>query len=48
MLQAAAVLLVHEPFSVDNGLLTPTFKLKRPQAQKAFEADIEAMYQKLD
>ena len=40
--------LAHEAFSVENDLLTPTFKLKRPQAQKAFGDAIEVMYRKLD
>lgn len=40
--------LAHEPFSVDNDMLTPTFKLKRPQAQKAFSDVFEAMYRKLE
>lgn len=42
--QVAAVALAPDPFSVDNGLLTPTFKLKRPQAQAAFKGEIDAMY----
>ena len=42
--QVAAVALAADPFSVDNGLLTPTFKLKRPQAQAAFRGEIDAMY----
>ena len=42
--QVAAVSLSHELFSVENGLLTPTFKLKRPQAKAAFQAQIDAMY----
>ena len=46
-LQVAAVHLHHEPFSVDNGLMTPTFKLKRPQAQAAFQEVITEMYSRL-
>ena len=33
-----------EPFSVDNDLMTPTFKLKRPQLQKRYQAQVDAMY----
>ncbi|KAK6341041.1 hypothetical protein TWF696_009351 [Orbilia brochopaga] len=33
-----------EPFSVDNDLLTPTLKLKRPQAAKKFRPHIDALY----
>lgn len=39
-----AIHLDSEQFSVDNGLLTPTFKLKRPQARGKYEKEIEAMY----
>ena len=39
--QVAAVHLHHEPFSVENGMMTPTFKLKRPQAQTFFQAAID-------
>lgn len=42
--QVAAVRLVPEQFSVDNGLMTPTFKIKRPQAQTAFQDLIAEMY----
>lgn len=45
--QAADVHLVAEPFDVSNGLLTPTFKLKRPQAKEAFKEVIDSMYAKL-
>ncbi|KAG5182215.1 putative long-chain-fatty-acid--CoA ligase [Tribonema minus] len=44
---AKAVHLVVEPFSVDNDLLTPTFKLKRFQAKKLFKKEIAAMYASL-
>lgn len=47
-MQIYAVHLTPEPFSVDNGLLTPSFKLKRPQAKDAFQAELDAMYRKLD
>jgi len=35
-------------FSIENDILTPTFKLKRPQAFKAYEKEIKVMYEKLD
>lgn len=38
-------LYVHnELFSVENDLLTPTFKLKRPIASKYFAEQIKQMY----
>jgi long-chain acyl-CoA synthetase len=46
--QVAAVHLTPDLFSVENGMMTPTFKLKRPQASAAFKADIAAMYQQLE
>ena len=36
--------LMPEEFSVDNGTLTPTLKLKRKEALKKYNADIEKMY----
>ena len=45
--QVKAVHLHPELFSVENGLFTPTFKLKRPQARNAFQADIDRMYSAL-
>ncbi|KAG8363819.1 hypothetical protein BUALT_Bualt19G0061900 [Buddleja alternifolia] len=44
---AKAVTLVLEPFTVENGLLTPTFKVKRPQAQAYFAREISNMYAEL-
>ena len=42
--QVAQIHLFPEQFSVENGLQTPTFKLKRPQAKEKFQQAIEAMY----
>jgi long-chain acyl-CoA synthetase len=39
-----AIHLSDQPFSVEDGLLTPTFKLKRQQARDKFEKEIERMY----
>lgn len=35
-------------FSVENGLLTPTLKSKRPMLKAHFKQEIEAMYANLD
>ena len=39
-----AIYLSDTPFTVENGLLTPTFKLKRQQARDKFGKEIERMY----
>jgi long-chain acyl-CoA synthetase len=38
------LLILPEPFSPDNGILTPTLKLKRREVHKAFGEKIEALY----
>lgn len=43
----AAIHLTPDLFSVENGMMTPTFKLKRPQAAQAFKEPIESMYAEL-
>ncbi|KAI7853336.1 hypothetical protein BDC45DRAFT_483912 [Circinella umbellata] len=45
---AKAIRLVSSPFSIENDLLTPTLKVKRPQARKFFEKEIEELYQEVD
>ncbi|XP_062201845.1 long chain acyl-CoA synthetase 6, peroxisomal-like isoform X2 [Phragmites australis] len=44
---AKAVTLAAEPFTLENGLLTPTFKVKRPQAKAYFAKEISDMYAQL-
>ncbi|GBF97083.1 hypothetical protein Rsub_10094 [Raphidocelis subcapitata] len=39
-----AVHLCAEQFTADNGLLTPTFKLKRAPLQQRFQGEIDSMY----
>ncbi|KAI8874904.1 acetyl-CoA synthetase-like protein [Backusella circina FSU 941] len=42
-----AIYLESEPFSVENELLTPTFKVKRNQAAKHYRQMIEDLYNKI-
>jgi len=42
-----AMLLV-DPFTEDNGLLTPTMKLKRSQAAKYYRTQIDGLYSQID
>lgn len=42
--QVKKIKLVTTAFSVENGLLTPTFKAKRPQLFDFFKRDIEELY----
>ncbi|KDO34836.1 hypothetical protein SPRG_00897 [Saprolegnia parasitica CBS 223.65] len=41
-----ALSLHPEPFTVENDLMTPTFKLKRNEVKKAFLKEIDALYAK--
>ncbi len=42
------VYLTHEMFTADNGILTPTFKLKRNEAKKKYQTQIDAMYASIE
>lgn len=42
------ILLEPEPFSVDNGLLTPTLKLRRHEAKLRYHVEIADMYKALE
>ncbi|PWA65218.1 long-chain acyl-CoA synthetase 6 [Artemisia annua] len=44
---AKSITLVTEPFTMENGLLTPTFKVKRPQAKAYFAKAIADMYEEI-
>jgi long-chain acyl-CoA synthetase len=43
-----AVHLESEPFTVENDLITPSFKLKRAPLQKRYQAAITRMYAQLN
>jgi long-chain acyl-CoA synthetase len=45
--QAKALYLHPEVWTVESGLITPSFKLKRPQARAYFKEQIDTMYKKL-
>uniref|UniRef100_A0A183BHG0 Long-chain-fatty-acid--CoA ligase n=1 Tax=Globodera pallida TaxID=36090 RepID=A0A183BHG0_GLOPA len=42
--QVRAVFLEPEQFTVENGLLTPTFKSKRPQLRQKYREQVAALY----
>jgi long-chain acyl-CoA synthetase len=39
------VLLLQEPWSIENGLLTPTLKIKRAAVAAKFAAEIKQLYE---
>jgi long-chain acyl-CoA synthetase len=39
------VLLLKEPWSIDNGLLTPTLKIRRDEVAKRYESQISQLYE---
>jgi len=43
----AEICLISEPFSIENGLLTPTFKTKRNKAYLKYKDEIDNMYKAL-
>ncbi|KAJ1814327.1 medium-chain fatty acid-CoA ligase faa2, partial [Coemansia sp. RSA 2675] len=38
------IFLESKPFTIENELLTPTFKVKRPVAKEAYKAELERLY----
>ncbi|KAI8344489.1 hypothetical protein BC941DRAFT_408769 [Chlamydoabsidia padenii] len=43
-----AIFLEPIPFSIESGILTPTMKLKRPEAKQRYLDQIQIMYQRLE
>ena len=41
-------LLLEEPFSIENGMMTPTLKLKRKEITTKFSAEIDNLYNTLN
>ena len=40
------VVVAPEPFSIDNGMLTPTMKIKRRAIMQRYESQLQALYQR--
>lgn len=41
------IFLTNDPFTVENDILTPTFKMKRNVGKKVYQDQIDTMYEKL-
>ncbi|VAI40155.1 unnamed protein product [Triticum turgidum subsp. durum] len=42
--QIGPILVVDEPFTIDNGLMTPTMKIRRDKVAAKYQSEIEALY----
>ncbi|XP_037444491.1 probable acyl-activating enzyme 16, chloroplastic [Triticum dicoccoides] len=42
--QIGPILVVDEPFTIDNGLMTPTMKIRRDRVAAKYQSEIEALY----
>ncbi|VAI40165.1 unnamed protein product [Triticum turgidum subsp. durum] len=42
--QIGPILVVEEPFTIDNGLMTPTMKIRRDRVAAKYQSEIEALY----
>jgi long-subunit acyl-CoA synthetase (AMP-forming) len=42
--QLHMIVVKHEPWSVENGFLTPTMKVRRGRIEKAMEPHVESWY----
>ncbi|CAN0284173.1 unnamed protein product, partial [Discosporangium mesarthrocarpum] len=46
-MKVKAIHLEPNPFSVENNMLTPTFKLKRAEAQATYYGVIKSLYESI-
>ncbi len=46
-IQVKGVYLIAEQFSIENGLLTPTMKIKRRKVQDTYASEIDSIYEDL-
>jgi len=42
------IFVTGDAFTIENDMLTPTFKLKRNVAQKVYDAEIKQMYKEIN
>jgi len=42
------IFVTGDAFTIENDMLTPTFKLKRNVAQKVYDAEIKQMYREIN
>lgn len=46
--QVQSIYLNDNPFTVENGLLTPTMKISRQNARRHFQSIVESLYSERD
>jgi long-chain acyl-CoA synthetase len=46
--QVKAIEIIKEPFTIENGLLTPTFKSRRFAVEKKYKPLFVELYKKID
>lgn len=47
LVQVKDIYIHNEMFSIQNGLLTPTLKARRPELKEYFKAKIEQLYRNI-
>ena len=46
--QVKAIAFINEPFTIENGLLTPTFKARRYSVEKKYKPIFEELYKEIN